>query len=440
VTKTRPDFARGRLHLRVPRCNPPRSSQSRHLTLDGGGRDLPALADYGRFMGELKLKPQTNILALKVTRAWQGEANGTGEAKVNGHRSGATEASLELTPQRLELVKAYARHALRHAQAPSASQIAQRFAPRAEDARPAHSGAPHPVPQPPQAPLFALASGIRRLTAVLVVAALLPNLTLAAFWLRLIEPPWSRAVMAPAVESHASAARPEPTLPVLSAPARIEAAAGEDVLLPIALDGTDGVPAGSVIVIRGLPPGSTLSNGRPDGETAWAVRPDEIGDLHLIPARAASSEAVLTIQLLAPNNGILADAATIFKVTADETAAIADTVGETEEAAANAPEEIEVAAAAPRAATTDDPVSPPETVPLPTRRPSPDDDGTANWVRPSAYVNLRDGPSSTARVVSVVAKGAKLRIVTRKRGWVQVADPATSQTGWIYSGHTETVP
>jgi uncharacterized protein YgiM (DUF1202 family) len=85
-------------------------------------------------------------------------------------------------------------------------------------------------------------------------------------------------------------------------------------------------------------------------------------------------------------------------------------------------------------------VSPAETVPLPTRRPSPDDDGTANWVRPSAYVNLREGPSSTARVVSVVAKGAKLRIVARKRGWVQVADPATSQTGWIYSGHTEIVP
>jgi SH3-like domain-containing protein len=43
-------------------------------------------------------------------------------------------------------------------------------------------------------------------------------------------------------------------------------------------------------------------------------------------------------------------------------------------------------------------------------------------------------------VVSVVAKGAKLRIVARKRGWVQVADPKTSQSGWIYSGHTETVP
>jgi uncharacterized protein YgiM (DUF1202 family) len=78
---------------------------------------------------------------------------------------------------------------------------------------------------------------------------------------------------------------------------------------------------------------------------------------------------------------------------------------------------------------------------LPTRRPaSSGQDLAANWVRPSAYVNLRDGPSSTARVVAVVAKGTKLRIAARKRGWVQVADPATSQTGWIYSGHTEIVP
>jgi Bacterial SH3 domain len=289
-----------------------------------------------------------------------------------------------------------------------------------------------------------LASGIRRLTAVLVVAALLPKLTLAAFWLRLIEPPWSRPATVPAGPSHVAAAQPEPALPVLSAPARIEAAAGEAVLLPIALDGTDGVPAGSVILIRGLPPDSTLSSGRADGQADWTVRPDEIGDLQLIPA-AWMGEARLTIELLAPNNGILADAATVLEVTAGETAAIAGTAGETDAAQAQdpdtPPDSVEVAAVAP-GATTDAPASIAEPVPLPTRRPARTarDAGPATWVRPSAYVNLRDGPSSTARVVSVVAKGAKLRIVTRKRGWVQVADPATSQTGWIYSGHTETVP
>jgi hypothetical protein len=392
-------------------------------------------------MGQLKFKPQTNVLALKVARAWQGDANGRSEAKTNGHRPGATEAGLELTPQRLELVKAYAKNALRHAQAPSASQIAQRFAPRAEEAPPS-APAPHAAPG---GPFAVLASGIRKLTAVLVVAALLPNLTLAAFWLRLIEPPWSRPVMRPPSESPMPAAQPEPTLPVLSAPARIEAESGEEVILPIALDGTDNVPAGSVIVIRGLPPGSALSSGRPHGETDWTLRPGEIGDLHLA-AGAGSGESELTIQLLAPNSAILADAATILKLSAAETAAIADTAGETESAQAQdldtPPDDVEVASVAPSAATTNEPPVMSELVPLPTRRPerNANDGGAANWVRPSAYVNLRDGPSSTARVVSVVAKGAKLRIVARKRGWVQVADPKTSQSGWIYSGHTETVP
>ena len=78
--------------------------------------------------------------------------------------------------------------------------------------------------------------------------------------------------------------------------------------------------------------------------------------------------------------------------------------------------------------------------PLPTRRPSPstNDDSQANWIRPSAYVNLRQSPSSSAPVVSVIAKGAKLRVIGRKRGWVQVTNPATSQGGWIYSGNTDT--
>ena len=46
--------------------------------------------------------------------------------------------------------------------------------------------------------------------------------------------------------------------PVLTAPAFLEATAGENILLSIALDGTDGVPAHSSIAITGLPQGSTL--------------------------------------------------------------------------------------------------------------------------------------------------------------------------------------
>jgi uncharacterized protein YgiM (DUF1202 family) len=187
-----------------------------------------------------------------------------------------------------------------------------------------------------------------------------------------------------------------------------------------------------------------LSSGRAGGETDWTLRPDEIGDLHVVPA-AGSGDARLTIQLVAPNNAILADTATMLQVSPGATAALAAIAGETDPAELQDPDAPVEATAA--IAAEDNPANPEATaslsepVPLPTRRPVPSaPDSAANWVRPSAYVNLRDGPSSTARVVSVVAKGAKLRVVTRKRGWVQVADPATSQTGWIYSGHAETVP
>ena len=161
----------------------------------------------------------------------------------------------------------------------------------------------------------------------------------------------------------------EPVLPVLSAPAALNAAAGQDVLLPIALDGTDHVPAGSLIVIKGLPPGSTLSNGRADGDTDWTVRPDEIGDLHLVPA-AGIGEVELTVQLVAPNNAILADAATRLNIIGGSTALVAD--------AATEPAE-EVASIAPVAAIIDERAALPETVPLPSRRPASASCWSRHW-------------------------------------------------------------
>jgi hypothetical protein len=395
------------------------------------------------FMGRLQLMSPTNVLPLRAARDGIGDVHGRGEA--NGYQPGAIESGLPLTPQRLDLIKAYANGSARRAQAPTASQIARRFAPRAEAAPPRSD--PEPSHQAPiTAPFSLLASGIRRLTAVLVVAALLPNLTLAAFWLRLIELPWSQSATSPSSERPVPAAQFEIALPVLSAPALVEATAGENIVLPIALDGTDGVPAGSLILIKGLPRGSTLSGGRPHGETDWSLRPDEIGDLHLVAGGIGSGESRLTIQLLAPNNGVLADAATVLKVTADPAGAYAAAAIDMDPAEARLahalPKEIEIAASVEPLADRDETGSIAEPVPLPTRRPQPNaqDEDEASWIRPSAYVNLREAASPNAPVVNVVAKGAKLRVIGRKRGWVQVTDPATSQSGWIYSGNVETLP
>ena len=58
-----------------------------------------------------------------------------------------------------------------------------------------------------------------------------------------------------------------------------------------------------------------------------------------------------------------------------------------------------------------------------------------NEVKTSLFVNLRQAPSPSAKVIRVVAKGTKLRVVARKGRWVQVTDPATSANGWIYTGN-----
>lgn len=391
-------------------------------------------------MGRHELSPPT-VLSTGVARFSKEVANSNLKTKANGYLPGATEPALPLTPERLELIKAYAKDPWRNAEGLTASRIAQRFAPRAPAEPPSvdHQPAPHAART---APLSALASGVRMLTAVLVVVALLPNLTLAAFWLGMVDMPWSEPAAPP------SKTRPTPQVqsaappPVLSAPSALEATAGEHVSFPIALDGTDAVPRHSLIVIRGLPQGSRLSNGYRHGETEWALNPDEIGDLHLVLPAFAVGESKLTIQLVAPGGRIVADASTMLRLITDpepadagergiETEPAEPQVSDTQGLEAASEEETGAIAAASVA---------PEVVPLPTRRPEPpgSDDEAANWIKPSAYVNLRQAPSSSSPVVSVVAKGAKLRVLGRKRGWVQVSNPATSHSGWIYAGNVDT--
>jgi hypothetical protein len=221
----------------------------------------------------------------------------------------------------------------------------------------------------------------------------------------------------------------------------LKARAGETVPFPVALDGTDGVPARSIIVISGLPHGSRLSSGSPYGETEWNLKPDEIGDVQLVLPNTTGNETNLLIQLVAPNGGVLAATTTILKLTAGaanipvypvKTQLIQGQVWDEPNLDAMDEDERPVNLDAATASSG-------EIVPLPTRRPTPIASGNvnANWVESSAFVNLRKGPTSSASVVGVVVKGTKLRLVGRKRGWVEVTNPATSETGWIYARNVD---
>jgi SH3 domain-containing protein len=295
-------------------------------------------------------------------------------------------------------------------------------------------------------PFLAFLSGIRALVAGLILVALIPNLTLGAiFWLGVIDTPWSRPATHPPNESSVPAAQSAVPSPVLSSPAMLEATAGGDITFPIALDGTDGVPARSIIAIRGLPQGSKLSSGRPYDETEWNLKPDEIGDLHLVLPRNASGEAKLMIQLVATDGAIIADAATVLKMTTDSTANVGASNIKTELAEPQVrdvqAEGLGATGGEKRLANLDAATTMSGyPIPLPSRRPAPiaNDDG-ANWIKPLAFVNLRQKPTRSAPAISVVAKGAKLRVMGRKKRWLQVTNPATSESGWIYAANIATV-
>ena len=404
-------------------------------------------------MGQAELR-SSGLLSPKSGPLVKGVANSNIKTEANqplparNDRSDRIEAPLPVTPERLELIKAYARGRARIADEAATSRIAQRFAPRTPDAPPPAAAA-KPATVPTQTvPLTGLNAGIRRLTAVLIAAALIPNLTLAVLWLGLVDPPWSESASpspketermaatpaAPQPEQSsppaAQAAAPPAFSPVLTAPNVLDAAQGESVSFPIALDGTDGVPEQSIIVIKGLPPGSTLSDGYSSGPMEWRLRPDAIGDLRLAVADAAPGETTLLVQLVAPDAKIIATASTTLR-TRSEPGPNPDPFD-----IAQAARALDIEARAPEAGLEEKFVvetASIDTVPLPDRRPEPP--GESNWIRPTAWVNLRESPSPSAAVVTIVPKGVKLRIIGRKRSWVQVNNPATSQSGWIYGNN-----
>jgi Bacterial SH3 domain len=120
----------------------------------------------------------------------------------------------------------------------------------------------------------------------------------------------------------------------------------------------------------------------------------------------------------------------------DESTSEPATESESVAAAEPASEPESVAAAEPTAAPTRGPASAPDII-EPATSPSSGpfaDTGakTAPSVALSDFVNLRASPTSSARVIAVVAKGAQVTPTAKKRGWLQVTDPATGKTGWIY--------
>ena len=378
------------------------------------------------------------------------------------------------------------------------SRIAERFAPGAQQAPasdlPEVSKVPeapkvveapkapeatrnqHSESEAPQSPAaVATLSGMRALIAVLIGVALLPTLVFGAMlWLGPIKTPWSsggtESNVLPAASLAATGPAPDQARSkqaaaigalALTTPDTLEAKAGQDVPFIIALDHTGDLPARSTIAIAGLPEGATLSSGRPYDETEWNLRPDEIGDLRLVLPKAASGETTLRVKLVAPDGEIVAGTETLLKVMADPDAEPvmrpkdSDTlfqfgntlapgviydedligIGAWDE---QSRQRLATTGVEERLTTPDTPAPPPgEILRLPAASPAQATNNPlrAKWIEPSAYVNLRDGPTASASVISIVPKGIRLSVMGRKRGWVKVTNPTTSESGWIYAGN-----
>jgi hypothetical protein len=386
-------------------------------------------------MDQLMLSLVLSIGAARILRA----AN-----KPDDSLSVATQPPLPLTPQRLELIKALTKEMSRSPDERIAQPLPRQRIIAQNDRRPGGQAQPSQI-------LLVLPRQIRVLLTVLIFVALLPNFTLVPLlWLRFLDRPASAPEMIPAHQSpmtdqsidatqatlsanRSSIVDPSTvTTPVLSAPSIVEATVGEDVSFPIAIDGTDGMPASSRIVIKGLPSGSKLSNGHPGSDSEWNLNPDEIGDLHLVLGNNAISDTKLAIQLVAPDGRIVADTATILKRT---TIAMASGIGAqlTEsQVMSEQPQRREVMGLAKKPMEPEADLSTADPAPLPARNPKAEnDDVGTKWIKPSTSVNLRKGPSSSAAIISVVERATKLRAIGRKKGWVRVTNPATSETGWI---------
>jgi hypothetical protein len=359
---------------------------------------------------------QLNIVA-------QGDKSGTHRPsgdKVNSQRAGPLQPSV----QRIARPPEARKDPLRRAEQPAASRVTRFNAPAAET---------------PAAPQFPQTSWLRPVLIGLILVALVPNITLAVvLWLGLIDPPWTKQEAPPPPAAQAAT----PTA-VLTAPATLEGTAGETISFPIALDGTDGVPARSIIAIKGLPAGSTLSDGRPYGDNEWNLKSDQIGDLHLALPPTAGGEMQVAISLVTPDDKVVTDAETVLKVVPAPSEPVAQSPaaqspvddGEKPQQATAAAEPNEDDGSAVAQAPQEASATAGSDDPTPAASGSAEADGQPKkWVTPSVYVNLRDGPSSSSRVIGVIAKGAKLPVLDRKRGWVQVSDAATSKKGWIYSG------
>jgi hypothetical protein len=264
----------------------------------------------------------------------------------------------------------------------------------------------------------------------------------------------------------------------LSSPDRLEADAGKTIAFPIAIDQAEALPERSLIAVSALPQGASFSQGRPYGDTGWSLRPDEIAGLQLqLPAQ--NGVANMRVELISGDGTVLAQSTTELSITPPQVATADPAVpappvetAQMEQATGATADEI-APAEAPTAGTATaalkGPVAEPAPVPqqealppaaskpdvtvntvktvavAPPRETKPFDgamalgspadvaQATEEWMETTTAVDMHARAEQKSDTVKVAQGGLKMRVTGRDKNWIQVNDPKSGTTGWIYN-------
>jgi hypothetical protein len=314
--------------------------------------------------------------------------------------------------------------------------------------KPAKTASNKTAPKKPSLPVGGLIAG-------LVGLAVVPLSFLFFLWWQDADQPEanSAADLSASTPATAEAAPSQsPTTPALTSPAQIEANAGEVVAFPIAINTPADLPARSLIAINGLPQGATFSQGRPYGDTGWSLRPDEAGSLTLrLPPQSGVAE--LHVELVAGDGSVLGQSSTMLSIVAPPAeVATTGSIEASETSAAQAEPQPPSAdqAAAQSAPTAEDGSAPivntVKTVAVdPPAETLPHDGASAlgeaaekpqapaEWMQTKTAVDMHARAEQKSDTVKVAEGGLKVRVTARDKNWVQVQDPKSGTTGWIYN-------
>ncbi len=126
-------------------------------------------------------------------------------------------------------------------------------------------------------------------------------------------------------------------MPTLAIDQVISARPRQPTRFPLSVNADGVVPDNSLIAIHGLPRGTVISAGRPDGAGGWLLAPDDLGNgLFITPGDGAGGSSDFIVQILTPDRRVASELHARLVVSGSGEA------GDNHESASTATDEIQV--------------------------------------------------------------------------------------------------